>query len=128
MTPVTQTRVGEEVGNCFAACLASILDLEMADIPEFSTDEDLWLHDVQQWLATRGLYYVQMAPTDPGLQSAFENGTLYHTIEGTSPRGGQHACVGENGEIVWDPHPNDGTGHGLVGVECFGLLCARFAK
>jgi hypothetical protein len=128
MTPVTQTRVGEKVGNCFAACLASILNLEMADIPEFSTDEDLWLNDIQEFLATHGLYYVQLPPEEPTLLAAFEHGTLFHTIEGTSPRGGQHACVGENGELVWDPHPDDGTGHGLVHVECFGLLCARCAK
>jgi len=46
-------------------------------------------------------------------------------IEGKSPRGGLHAVVGRNGKIVHDPHPQDGTGRGLVRIDNFGLICAR---
>ena len=128
MVPAQQTRTGAN-GDCFPSCLASILELPLAEIPEFSTEPDQWLADVQEWLATLGLYYVQVKPDDPALRAAFaQQGPLYHVIEGMSPRGGQHAVVGDRGRMVWDPHPKtDGTGQGLVNVACYGLLCARFA-
>jgi hypothetical protein len=125
MIPVTQTRTGIN-GTCFTACLASILEIPVWEIPEFSTDDNLFLQQVQEFLATRGLYYVQVLPEDPTIQSAFRSGTVWSTVEGVSPRGGQHACVARNGEIYFDPHPQDGTGRGLVSVQCYGLLCKRF--
>ena len=127
MIPVAQTRTGAN-GNCWPACIASILEIPLAEIPEFSLEPGQWLLDVQEWLATLGLYYVQVSPADPMVRAAFaQPGHLYHVIEGLSPRGGQHAVVGDRGRMVWDPHPADGSKHGLVNVACFGLLCQRFA-
>ncbi|HJX53533.1 MAG TPA: hypothetical protein VJ801_12270 [Polyangia bacterium] len=126
MTPVTQTRTGED-GNCFAAALASILEIPLHVVPEFGGD-DVFVANIQRFLAEHGLYYVRVAPDDPALERAFESGDVFHTIEGVSPRGGEHATVGLNGEIVHDPHPQDGTGRGLVSVDAFGLLCARMSR
>lgn len=126
--PVEQTRTGPN-GTCFQACLASILEIPVWEVPDFSTDDDLFLQQVQEFLATKGLYYVQVPPDEPTVVAAFKQslGPAYCTIEGTSPRGGQHAVVGDRGVMVWDPHPkSDGTGQGLVSVQCFGLLCKRF--
>lgn len=109
------------------ACLASILEIPEADVPDFLGTDQEWLAQLQQWLAPQGLYYVQIQPSEPTVKAAFAAGELYHTIEGLSPRGGMHACVGLNGRLVFDPHPQDGTGRGLVKVHCYGLLCARFA-
>jgi hypothetical protein len=36
MKPVFQTRFTEDDGNCFEACLASILELDLDDIPEYT--------------------------------------------------------------------------------------------
>ena len=127
MVPAQQTRTGAN-GDCFPSCLASILEIPIADIPEFSREPDQWLQDVQDWLATLGLYYVQVKPNDPALQAAFRSGgTVWTVMEGTSPRGGQHAIVAKNGFPWFDPHPQDGTGRMLVSVACYGLICARFA-
>jgi hypothetical protein len=118
--------VGAE-GRCFEAALASILEIPESDVPDFGKDEAQFLRDTEAFLGKFGLYYVQVLPTMPGIEEAFATGTVYHTIEGKSPRGGLHACVGRNGKIVHDPHPSDGTGRGLVRVDCYGLLCKRFA-
>ncbi len=127
MIPVAQTRTGAN-GNCWPACIASILELPLAEIPEFSREPEQWLVDVQEWLAGLGLYYVQVKPDDPAVQAAFaQSEPLYHVMEGLSPRGGQHAVVGDRGKFLFDPHPQDGTGRGLVNVACYGLLCGRFA-
>lgn len=125
MIPVQQTRVGSD-GNCWPSCIASILEIPLAEIPEFSREPEQWLVDVQEWLAGLGLYYVQVKPNDPALRAAFRSGgTVWTVMEGMSPRGGQHACVALNGKIYFDPHPPH-TG-GLVSVACYGLLCGRFA-
>ena len=111
MRPVYQTRTGE-IGNCFAACLASILEEPLPELG-LTSDHD-YDENVNKWLAARGLRYTQV-PSDVKPMG-------WTTIEGISPRGGMHATVGLDGKIVWDPHPNDGTGHGLVSVERYGLL------
>lgn len=107
-----------------AASLASILEVPLESIPDFG-EGDEFMEDVADFLAEHGLYYVQISPDDTTFASMCESGDIFHTIEGVSPRGGQHAVVGLCGDMVWDPHPEDGTGHGLVSVECFGLLCDR---
>ena len=123
--PVSQTRTGQEHGNCMAASLASILECPISDIPELGDDED-FLFNIQRFLEPLGLYYVQVKPDDPILEIAFRTGEVLHTIEGVSPRGGMHAIVGLNGAPLWDPHPPHNGG--LVSVECFGLLCARMDR
>ncbi len=114
MIPQVQSRTGKH-GRCFEACLASILDLKEHEVPDFG-DEPEFLRNVNAWLEQFGLYYIQ-APL-----KLRPNG--YHTIEGLSPRGGMHAVVGLNGVMVFDPHPQDGTRHGLVKEVCYGVLGA----
>lgn len=112
MKPVTQSRTGEN-GTCFRACVASILELPEATVPDWP-DANLD-PDVNQWLGQRGLRYEQIdasAPPPLGL----------HIIQGLSPRGGQHAIVGKDGRPIWDPHPQDGTGRFLVRKDEWGVL------
>lgn len=116
MKPVTQSRVGED-GTCFRACIASILEVPEKRIPDFgaSGDDETWWADVQAWLNKAGYTY-RRVPID---------GTKpvgYSTIEGLSPRGGLHACVAKDGVLVHDPHPQDGTGRGLVEPRYYGLF------
>jgi hypothetical protein len=124
--PVIQTYTGEN-GNCFAACLASILEIPLSDIPDFGGD-DVFLDQVAQFLEPMDLYYIQVPVYDGAIERMFEAGDTFHTIEGTSPRGGQHAVVGCNGVMVHDPHPFDGTGRGLVDIDCYGLICKRMTQ
>ena len=125
MIPVTQTRTGPD-GNCFAACLASLLETSLWKVTDFHGDGDVFLDQVADFLLPYGLMYLQVPPDDPVLERMFRAGLMaFHIIEGISPRGGPHAVVGLNGEMVWDPHPEDGTGRGLISVECFGILASR---
>ena len=112
MIPVTQTRTGEPDGNCFATSLASVFE---TSIPEFDLPGTDYWANVDDWLRSRGCSYRQEPITDPAPRG-------WHLIEGLSPRGGQHAIVGYNGRMVHDPHPQDGTGRGLVRPERWGVL------
>ena len=112
MRKITQSRIGEN-GTCFRACIASLLDLREADVPDFKdANQD---PGVNPFLRQYGLRYEEVPVGDLEL-------TGLHLALGTSPRGGQHAVVCKDGKLLHDPHPQDGTGRGLVKVERYGLL------
>jgi hypothetical protein len=112
MTPVVQSRIGNR-GTCFRAALASILNLREDQVPDFpQANQD---PGVNRFLAKYGLRYEQRPITDPAPAG-------WGTVEGTSPRGGEHACVRYGGKLVWDPHPQDSTGQGLVEKKTWGVL------
>ena len=115
MKPVTQSRTGNN-GTCFRACLASVLDLKENDVPDFpDANQD---PGVNHFLAKHGLRYDEVSAHDPDTPPPVG----LHIMLGTSPRGGDHAVVGRDGKLIHDPHPQDGTGRGLVEVSHWGLL------
>lgn len=117
MKPLVQTKVGDD-GNCFATCLSSILELPANKVPDFdagNASDDEFFAAADEFLAKHGLTY-RRVPVDGAKPSGWS------TIEGVSPRGGLHACVAYDGKLVHDPHPQDGTGRGLVEPRYYGLL------
>jgi len=113
--PRVQSKTGKN-GRCFSACLASVLELPEAAVPTFmQTAESDFIRAVDRFLLPWGVTYRKT-------QDTLAKPIGWSTIEGTSPRGGLHACVAFNGSLYWDPHPNDGTGHGLVRPMYYGLL------
>lgn len=125
MTPQHQTIFGAGKGNCYATCIACLLDLEVEDVPNFCVDypADEWFQETQRWLAKRGtgtVYYT-------GGQTALDELTAlypaaYCIVAGPGPRGCDHVVIYRGGEMVHDPHP---SGAGLVeveGVELFVVL------
>lgn len=119
---VMQTKFGLE-GNCFDACLASLLGIPLKEVNYFNK-EDTWYSDLQRWLAPRNLAYVEIDCADKTPLYRFPLPVLA-IAGGPSPRGveGGHACVVElhrwDKRIVHDPHP-DGTG--LEAIKSVGLL------
>jgi hypothetical protein len=108
MKPVFQTKFGDPDGNCLAACLASILEIGLDQIPDFGNDS-AWYDRFSQWMVTN----FDVKPIDLSISQLEKwewNLNGYHLINGKSPRGDfYHSVVGLDGEMVHDPHP-DGTG------------------
>ena len=108
MTPTNQTIVGHQ-GNCFVACIASILDLHIDDVPDLNAFESggEWVGVLNGWLATMGLVYMECTVPSQDADEFFENKDFYHVIIGPTSRGGDlfHAVVGRKGKMVFDPHP-----------------------
>lgn len=100
MRPVDQTVFGVPDGNCFPACLASILHIPLNDIPSFCKYTDWW-ERFSQWLSYRGYYAIPITYNEESDIPGF------HILSGKSPRGDfQHSVVAMGNDIVHDPHPS----------------------
>ena len=110
MKKVDQTVFGIERGNCFSACIASLLELPIDRVPFFMTGDD-WFDGFQAWLKPFGLYGVALGVTQTDAWRRLLPG--HYVLCGLSPRG-PHAVVARDLEMVHDPHP-DRTG--LLVVE-----------
>jgi hypothetical protein len=103
--PVDQTVFGPR-GNCKAACVASVLEVALADVPE--CDGGVWVQRHMDWLAARNLTLLHIPAN---------GGRFYvpgcHLLIAKSPRNdGYHCVVVRDGEIVHDPHPERHLGVG----------------
>ncbi|MBY0548701.1 MAG: hypothetical protein K2W95_15635 [Candidatus Obscuribacterales bacterium] len=111
MKPVFQTvkhNPPHAYGNCYRACIASILEIDIDDIPPFETmggfndggeSGDEWWRVYTEWLAARGL----LESRHPVEQGRVPKG--YSILGGRSPRFPEtgHCVVAKDGEIVHDP-------------------------
>lgn len=123
MKPVQQTIFGQKKGNCLPACIASILEIPIDDLPNFCAKKGTnWITDTAEWLHLHGwsMFYFSLNPRrkrKDGRVNAdwhfnIPRDALY-IAGGKSPRGNwNHACIYRDNELIHDPHP-DGTG--LVG-------------
>lgn len=121
MTPVMQTQVSQPgvKGNCFAACVASILEIPIEDAFDCwkYTDED-WHDEFKKWLYERGLDCVALWELPVG---------VFGIANGQSPRGvsGGHSVIWKDGQLAHDPHPDGG---GLTGDPEYYYLIEKIAN
>jgi hypothetical protein len=98
--PVDQTTFGVPGGNCFSACVASILELPIEDVPYFmGSDGEGWFDRLSVWLSERGLYALYYDTSDRN--TYWPDG--YYILGGESVRG-PHAVVAKGKDVVHDPH------------------------
>jgi len=106
MKPVMQTDFGQ-FGNCFSACLASLFELPLEEVPNFFTvagpyDDAAWWSAVRDWLRPRGYGIMFNDLRDPEHLKLFEG---YFIVSGKSSRNVDHATIWKDGVMVHDPHP-----------------------
>lgn len=112
MTPTQQTKLcaadGGHSGNCFAACLATLLDLPLWMVPPF---EDMpagtWFERSNGWL--REMFGATIEKKDHAPSPYLPP----FIAVGHSDRGVRHAVINRGVELVWDPHPQ---GSGLTSI------------
>lgn len=115
MKPITQTQFGRPDGNCFASCVASILELELSEVPNFCAAKvEDWMIAFQDWLAERGLHAIEMTVADQEAWIEASKPRGWCILSGPGPRGLAHSVVGQDGRIAHDPHPSR---HGLDKIE-----------
>ena len=117
MKPVDQTKFGPVEGNCFGACVASLLELTLDDVADLQAaceacdrdDSKHWYVEFEKWLLPRGYRpFCIYQKTIPGHAPVG-----YCLAGGKSHRDLPHSVIFKDGEMVHDPHP-DRTGIGDV--------------
>ncbi len=127
MRPVTQRTVGWPEGECVRASHATILDMDIDDVPPLDpatadmigVDQDRL---EREWLASIGLGLIEISvPPDQSIPDEVLGcmPEVPHFMSGISPRGHGHRVVGVGGRVVWDPHPSRA---GLTSVYSVGIL------
>lgn len=106
-------------GNCLSAVLASLLHLPIEDVPLF-IKPNTWVAELNEWLYPFGLAYCMVENFDCYIDAYGIKG-LWHEISGNTNRSidVSHACVAKDGEIVFDPHPDDTK---LTEITCYGFF------
>ena len=100
---IKQTITGE-AGNCHSAVIANLLDIPIEEAWYFKRDIEegkSWVQSLSEWAAKRGLTYL-MWRADSGIVPQG-----FHEIHGEGGRGWGHVVLGENGNPVFDPHPDN---------------------
>lgn len=142
MIPIIQTKTviknsaGEIIvhGNCFPACIASILELPISEVPNFEVFYHLPREDSFYWevllrfLSSKGweityddrfkCFHLDIFPDkeDQVSQFLYELKDQYYLVSGKSSRGFSHIVIYQNGKMVHDPYPSN---EGILTLEEF---------
>ena len=125
MKKVMQTKLGLG-GNCEGATIATLLGLELSEIPDFWEGCDIetpalpengtiYQRNVNNFLEKYGYKMLSLGvPRDPSerdqqwVTDISKHLGIKHIVAGISPRGYMHSVIYENGELWHDPHPEGG--------------------
>lgn len=124
MIPVYQTMTvaNDGCGNCFNACVASILELPLRDVAQIHPKDKRYWGPWREWFAARGLALVERSAANPPKGWSIACGPGFRTYPEDHEKAGlpiSHACVAFNGEVLHDPFPG---GKGLVEIQYFWAL------
>jgi hypothetical protein len=120
-------------GDCFRACIASLLDLSIDNVPHFydgtndgpQTPEQT--EAIRSWFAARDMILIETAwsmTVEEALAFSAERWPGLHIVMGgRSPRGVNHVVIIRNGKMVHDPHPDEA---GIVGPTDDGFTWLSF--
>ena len=126
MIPTQQRVTNFENGDCFSACIASILELPLQIIPNFNIpSREHFAENVKNWCERQSFILLDITLENPGLIK-----DCWSIANGQSPRGTEdwhkHSVVWYGNEMAYDPHP-DGTG--LVGKpEIYTIFIGKMEK
>lgn len=111
-------------GDCFRACIASLLEMEAHEVPHFfglaPNTNDAWLIADKfleaHGLATAFIYFDGKLPIEHVLTTmAVTNPNIYYMLAGKSRNMTGHIVIGLNDAIVHDP-----SGNGIVAPQALG--------
>ena len=128
MIPIMQTICDFENGDCFRACVASILELPIEKIPNFmGNGPNFFDENIRKWGDENKIRMIDIQFHDEENRDKSLK-DCYIIASGKSPRNNDfmHSIVWFNGKIIHDPHPDK---NGIVGnPEIFTLFILKDMK
>lgn len=125
MKKVFQRDVSLETGECMRASIASILELDIDEVPHFRQIERLggkWLPELFGFLKKHGYEFRGTGTPNRHTMSECSGVDGYLCVAGPSGnlKGAGHMVVYSNdGKLVHDPNPNGG---GILSVEYWWMI------
>lgn len=128
MKPVFQDRFRTKTtrGNCFSACVASILEIQLNDVPNWVEDGEksgiAWRTLFERWCACNGIAVIEIMFEDGEMPDIYTEAFMIANGVGTRLFESEfirHSVVYQGKQLVHDPHPEGG---GLTKVESFTIL------
>lgn len=108
MILVYQTRFGDKNGNCFQACVASLFELTLEQVPDFCNEEprDEWSARYIRWLNERGLSYVPLELVGPDALESDWLRDCFVIVSGKNADDVRHCVIYRNGQPAHNPNRN----------------------
>lgn len=103
--------IGEQ-GNCFQACVASILEIPLEEAFDCrSYTNENWFDAFNKWLSSYNLAAIlgNVPPVEHFRMSALKGYHLAQVKSTTLPEGQDHMVVMKDGKFVHDPNPHAET-------------------
>ncbi len=113
MIKLYQTRFGENVGNCFTACVCCILEIpDVESVPVFCSDKENWYKIFSEWLHKHyGLYpYIldlKRKRAKQILKGHWAFKIKLPVIICGPTHGGMHAVVYCEDNTIWNTNPSN---------------------
>lgn len=85
--------------NCVQACIASLFDLSLEDVPEF--DPEAWQADLDAWLARLGMAAVTVRMDNASVARGYSLGERAASAD--FPVHWRHCVVCLDGRVAWCP-------------------------
>ena len=105
MNKVFQDKFDKD-GNCFSACLASILEIPLSEVPNYQEENGKWYFNYKRWLQQFDCDFLSLQ--NWGKETIGFAPKVYAIVSGTSPRGLTHSVIYFEHKMVHDPHPEGG--------------------
>jgi hypothetical protein len=129
MTPTNQTKFsaftskGERItyGNCLVACIASVLDVDIHEVPNLYTlygitrpqhpyekPTPYWAEVLNTWMREKHGKQLEIIPELAYASRVTKDPNYPRTVivKGMSHRDKPHCCIYHLSTLVWDPHPS----------------------
>lgn len=116
MNKIDQTRFGgkdapvEEQGNCFQACVATVLQIPLEEAYDCIgvQDDDEWFDDFNKWLVQYGLgcIFFEHSEKAPVKATSFRGIYMVECMSKALYHGERHCVVVRDEKLLHDPNPH----------------------
>ncbi len=121
--PTLQTKFNNE-GNCLAACIATLFDVSIDDVPS-DLDDDIWHFQISEWFSvTLNKFMLLITLDSSGVVALLNHSLCIVAINSPNPLVERHVVICQDELIVFDPMVGEVSNPLLSSMEPTYLIIA----